>query len=437
MACCAARGRAVAPRPAAPRLAASELRRQAIQLGVSDQALDEAADASDPRAALFALVASRQAAEATRQAQKLTAARKALAPLRASELRQRATELGVSDRAIDDADDGDNPRAALIDLILEKEEEEAEPAAEAARAGSGGQSDGQAEAAQAAADAVLRAELIPLRLSDLKRRAAASGAAAEDIEDIDNEDDPREAAIGLIIGGAEARKRVSLEEAEEEDDVTLRNELTSMRMGTLRKRALADGVPKDAVEDADDDEHPKAALVRLVLARAAAGQVATAEEEQQRAQLRAAHDLRIALMAMKMGALRKRALADGVSEDAVDEAVDTEVPREGLIELVLEQQRRKSAPSNPNGGAREDEAIVALEAELQGLRISQLTTRCQNAGIDEALLHGAQDSDNAKAALIGLLTEASRGHAASPEDKERESEQLAALLRAELQVTRQ
>ena len=54
-------------------------------------------------------------------------------------------------------------------------------------------------------------------------------------------------------------------------EVALRAELGGLKTGGLRKRARAEGVTNDELDDADDlDGDPRVALVELILARAAA-----------------------------------------------------------------------------------------------------------------------------------------------------------------------
>ena len=49
-------------------------------------------------------------------------------------------------------------------------------------------------------------------------------------------------------------------------EIELREELESLRLKALEKRAVAEGVDADAVEDALDEDSPKAALIDLIVA---------------------------------------------------------------------------------------------------------------------------------------------------------------------------
>ena len=45
----------------------------------------------------------------------------------------------------------------------------------------------------------------------------------------------------------------------------LRSELEGLRLSAVQKRAVSEGVPPDAVEDAVDGDDPKASLIRLIV----------------------------------------------------------------------------------------------------------------------------------------------------------------------------
>ena len=53
---------------------------------------------------------------------------------------------------------------------------------------------------------------------------------------------------------------------------TLEGELQAMKLGALSKRAKQAGVPVERLEEAQDDDEPKAAVIALILAREAAGE---------------------------------------------------------------------------------------------------------------------------------------------------------------------
>ena len=109
-----------------------------------------------------------------------------------------------------------------------------------------------AEAAAVAAASVeqsLRCELEALKLSELKKRAHAAGVAAADVDQIDDADDPKSAAIALIIAAAaqnalETPREVRLERrvAKAEDKVAELEEALAREKAASSeaKKALAE-----------------------------------------------------------------------------------------------------------------------------------------------------------------------------------------------------
>eukprot|EP01045_Picozoa_sp_COSAG04_P007421 COSAG04_NODE_388_length_15249_cov_7.616502_4_plen_3423_part_00 len=94
----------------------------------------------------------------------------------------------------------------------------------------------------------------------------------------------------------------------------LHAELAGAKLGELRRRAKAAGVPPADIETViDEADDPKAAVVELIVA-------AEALEE---------------LAGMKLGALRKRAKALGVDPAALEEAIDeADDPRAVVVEMI-------------------------------------------------------------------------------------------------------
>eukprot|EP01046_Picozoa_sp_COSAG06_P040896 COSAG06_NODE_5002_length_3796_cov_33.444414_1_plen_655_part_10 len=100
-------------------LSIGALNRKARELGVDVDAMDDAADTDDPKAALIALiVAASPGAEPAVHTDPMDALKEELAGLKISALNRKARELGVDVDAMDDAADTDDPRAALIALII-------------------------------------------------------------------------------------------------------------------------------------------------------------------------------------------------------------------------------------------------------------------------------------------------------------------------------
>ena len=96
-----------------------------------------------------------------------------LGALKPTQLRRRATASGVPEEAIEEAEDGDSPKATLIELIL-------------------------------AAAAPLQAELAALKPTELRKRAKVAGASAEAIDEAEDSDSPKEALISLILAAKQS-----------------------------------------------------------------------------------------------------------------------------------------------------------------------------------------------------------------------------------------
>ena len=97
-------------------MTAKELRLVATGKGVSDDAIEIARDAHDPRAELIALI---QAHENTPDPAPID-----YGSMTVGELREMASKAGIAHEAIEDARDGDDPRAELIALITTTQSEQ-------------------------------------------------------------------------------------------------------------------------------------------------------------------------------------------------------------------------------------------------------------------------------------------------------------------------
>jgi hypothetical protein len=99
-----------------------------------------------------------------------------------------------------------------------------------------------------------------------------------------------------------------------------------MKLMALHKRAVAEGVSEGDVEDAMESAEPKAELIALLMSKLGAAAAAEHEEQQR---------LREELGGLRVMALHKRASSAGVSDAAIEEAMDSSDPKDVLIELVL------------------------------------------------------------------------------------------------------
>ena len=108
------------------------------------------------------------------------------------------------------------------------------------------------------ASSPLRTELEGLKLSALKKRAASGGVSAERLE-VANDSEDRKASIIRLILEAEQT------EAASGTDESRRAQLLGEKLSALTKQAAAAGASEEALDDADDADDPKGALVDLIL----------------------------------------------------------------------------------------------------------------------------------------------------------------------------
>jgi hypothetical protein len=114
--------------------------------------------------------------------------------------------------------------------------------------------------------------------------------------------------------------------------------------------------------------------------------------------------LREELQAMRVTALQKRAASQGVDEAQIDDALDSDQPKQEMIALLLEREASTATQGGTAGQEQEQrlsEQELRHELEAQGL--FALQKRWQQAGLDDAALGAALDSASPKEALIELI----------------------------------
>ena len=62
-----------------------------------------------------------------------------------------------------------------------------------------------------------------------------------------------------------AQQMVMMKPSADKDKDTLRSELSAMKLSQIRKRAVADGVAEEAIEEADDGQDRKISLIELIV----------------------------------------------------------------------------------------------------------------------------------------------------------------------------
>eukprot|EP01047_Picozoa_sp_COSAG01_P094620 COSAG01_NODE_25494_length_743_cov_1.023292_1_plen_145_part_01 len=106
------------------------LKQRALELGVDPERLDEADDADDVKAAVIALImealpqpsSSPPMVSAAEEA-RLAGLRDELGSMKPRALKKRALQAGVDPAKLDEADDADDVKAVVIELIMEKEQQ--------------------------------------------------------------------------------------------------------------------------------------------------------------------------------------------------------------------------------------------------------------------------------------------------------------------------
>jgi hypothetical protein len=166
-------------------------------------------------------------------------------------------------------------------------------------------------------------------------------------------DNPKRALIALLLAARPSAVEPTLPlgtGASGVERASLRAELQALRGGELRRRAAAAGVSQQELDDADDADVPKVALMELLLREES---VKNARKDEQ---ARAVAVLYAELQALRVGELRRRAAAAGVSQQELDDADDADVPKVALMELLL---REGSAMKNATGGEQPPARPVA------------------------------------------------------------------------------
>eukprot|EP01047_Picozoa_sp_COSAG01_P046686 COSAG01_NODE_4404_length_5060_cov_11.077202_2_plen_1099_part_01 len=151
----------------------------------------------------------------------------------------------------------------------------------------------------------------------------------------------------------------------------LRAELQSLKPRALYRRAEKEGVDESALDGAEDG----AAVIELIMARYAEQRWAPVRSE---------------LLALKPRALQKRAEAEGVTEEELEEAADDAA----IVALILGRLQAAQSEATKQAERRE-----ALRVELQALKPRALFKRAEGAGVDDEAL----DAAGGEAAVIELV----------------------------------
>jgi hypothetical protein len=196
-----------------------------------------------------------------------------------------------------------------------------------------------------------RQQLEGQSLSALRRQAAQAGVDSAEVDGALDAECPKTALIEMILERTNAaewgvERGVNVERsvaprgaptAREGDALeVLTTELSSLRLGSLQKRAVAEGVAAEALEAALDDLHPQRATINLIVNAVRQASAIGTYPEAAAASRR--QELWGALANLTMAALLKRARAAGIDQETLDDTQDAESPRDALIALLVEAQ---------------------------------------------------------------------------------------------------
>lgn len=391
----------------------SALQRRAALEGVDSEDLAAAVDSEQPREAIAELILDFLS---DRYQQQKAAVRKQLEELGLSALQRRALAEGLDDSAIECAIDSDNPREAVIDLLLDATVDTATflPQTQPPP--------GDGENMLRAQTAALQQELATLRVMALYQRAIDSGVDVDHANAAMDSCDAREKLIDLIHASNLVFRRKR------------RNELLQLPVMTLHKEAEDAGIASDILDDTMDRRDRKERLVDLLLPyqsrqkagpgstrlhRAVSRAVLTQESGQDRdegqteaasrssvtkttfAALHSKHIdggfpalLRTELEGLETVVLQRRAEDCSIPSSKIENAMDCDEPKSALIELILQYHSTKHARGKTKHQYRQ---------ELLQLRVAALQERALCDGVDRTAVEDALDSSSPKDVLVALL----------------------------------
>jgi hypothetical protein len=179
----------------------SELRKLAMAMGFGSQGVEDTLDEVDSKAALISLIMTRRVEEAAGLAPDEQKLREELKVMKLKALKKRAKEVGVAEAKLEDADDADDVKSTVIELVVESMREQG-CASEAI-------SVAELESQQEERLRKLREELKVMKLKALKKRAKEVGVDEAKLEDVDDADDVKSTVIELIISREKAQESLT------------------------------------------------------------------------------------------------------------------------------------------------------------------------------------------------------------------------------------
>ena len=258
--------------------------------------------------------------------------------LRVMALQRRALTEGIDESHIEDAMDGNDPKQALIALLLQQ---------------CASETDGEEVKLQAAR----REELQGLRVMALQKKAIAEGVEPSKLEDAMDSDEPKATLIELLLTTdgagatteslrqdyqphldvAEVAPAEAAHEIPTEDVATveLQQKLRSLRLKALRQQARAEGIAESVLEEATDAEDPNEAVIAILIQKHAESLQQAAETTAHESQAATAERER-ELQGLGLRELRRRARELGFDDDTLEDAIDADDPKATMVALLLE-----------------------------------------------------------------------------------------------------
>ena len=337
-----------------------------------------------------------------------TALRSELAELTLTPLKKFARLNGVTEvslESVDYAEDADEVKASVVELIVAADEDQwAIPAR------------------NLPGREALRFDLERMTPAVLKKRALAGGITRHELERIRNRDigiqtvaDYKGAVIDLILNS---------ESASASDEALLRFELVNLSQAALTRRAAAQGVSEAELKEVAGADGFIGTVVELIVAKVAADDRLAVEAEE-----------RAELMELSQVALLKRAAGAGVTDGQLEDAETQEDYKGVVADLVMaataaaraaaggSPRKRKPLAPAAAAGAGAAAAAAAAEAEkaalleeLSGMKLMALINVARGKGVSDEQLEAAEDEDDYKQALVGLIVRVEQASSQSAEE---------------------
>ena len=277
-----------------------------------------------------------------------------------TELKHQASAAGATQEELDDADDSDNIRAAIIKLI-EKLNQVFTPVSEPNRP-----------------------DLLLSSVSELKQQARAAGATHDDMDDADDSDDTKAALIDLI-----EKQRMLLTPREQQSSpiIALGMKLSSDKVTELKQQARDAGATEDDIDEVDSAEDSLSAVLSL-LAFLYGSMVweSSLIATRQDADPRYRHLFNEMETITSFAELKKLASMVGVTQDEIDEAQDTDNHEESLIDLIIRIiERRELGELHELVRKKRTEAAELLQVAV--LCHNRVFERARNAMVELRRVH--------------------------------------------------